>query len=245
MEQAMTKKTNLVSLEGIIHELMQDKAVTFSKSELKPLAALTGTVSQEEREFFRKYLLHVHDESQHPQNNLYNLLKQNNGLAKAQAKEFHLHDVINVLITSQGITEELRHALINIRNTDRVIYPVNSWFNRLLSRPFWSETDLLQDEILTLTLKPVAYTFQEQELNDMNGWLDLPVLEKVEKIVGRNKAVQEKRGNHAWIVREKGYRIVYGETESRINTIDPEKEFAFPYFLNAYLSMFWQIEQKK
>ena len=237
MENAM-RKTDLSVLATIIKKLQQEQ-VNLTKNDLKPLGRLLKKITPDEKEFYRKYILQVPD-SDHPQNNLYKLLLRNKQLVKSY--EFKLHSAIDHLVKDSMITDELRNALINIQNTDRVLYPVNSWLTRLLNNSHWTFDEIREDKLLNMHFEPLAHIFEEEDLQEMNQWLSLPAEEKVEKIVERNKMIQENRGNRAWIIPENGYRVVYGESEYRIENIDPQNDFAFPYFLDAYFSLFKQIE---
>ncbi len=186
MEGAL-KKTDMRALARTFNALQQEQS-RFTVKKLEPLGRLLKTVTPEEKDFYRKYMLKV-PEHDHPQNKLHELLLRNKQLVKSH--EFHLHRVIDHLLKERRITEELRNALINIQNTDRVLYPVNSWFTRLLNKLHWTEADILEDRLLNMTFDSLAYEFEEGDLKEMNQWLPLTAVGKVESIVGRNKQIQE------------------------------------------------------
>jgi hypothetical protein len=240
MEGAFNKNTGLRhDLMQLINRLKKEKDI-FTIDDLQPLGELLNGLTAAEKDFYTKYILQI-DDPVHPQNNLYQLLKNN--AAPVLSDRFNLHSVINGLVQETNISEPLKKALINIQNTDRVLYPVNRWFLRLLNRSHWSNTQIEEDEILNKTFPPVSHTFDEEELNEMNNLLNLPATEKVKKIIERNKEIQEKRKNRAWIVPENnGFAVIYGETEFTVQEIDPVNDFEFSYFLNTYLTLFRQIE---
>jgi hypothetical protein len=237
METAL-RKTNVSDLHKLTRQLQQEQ-VHLTKADLRSLGKLLKTITPEEKNFYRKYILQIPDYN-HPQNNLYELLLHNKQLFKS--REFHLHRAIDHLVKDPRITDELKSALINIQNTDRILYPIDNWFIHLLNKPHWTHEEIAGDALLNKTFEPLTYTFKEEDLREMNRWLSLPAQDKVENIVARNKEIQEHRGNRAWIISENGYRVVYGETEYMIEDIDPLNDFLFTYFLDAYFSLFKQIE---
>jgi hypothetical protein len=240
MEIAISK-SDRNALNEILNAIFEinDKRVKVNRDDLIPVASLLKTLTNEEREFYKKFILHVPN-LDHPQNDLYQALLNNQDIV---AVNFQLHQIIQSIIDSKESTEELKFALINISNTDKVLHPLNLVFSHILSKSTWSLDEIEDDHFLNNIPKPVHYDFHDETMRELNNMMGLPANDLVKAIVARNILVSESRGKKGWIEdQKKGFKILYGENGQKITEINAETGYEFAYFLNTYISLFKQIE---
>jgi hypothetical protein len=236
MDQSL-EKTDKPAILKIIENLMENNESKFSKEELKPLAELLKNLTSEEKEFYRNHILKT-SEPNHPQNNLYELIKKNNHIAKW---EFNLHETIHCIQNLEGISDELKAALENIIQTDKVLFPLNRCFLHLLSQTQWTEQQIKDDAFINNLPKPVDYTFPDPIMQKMNAILSFDSIAKVDSLIERNKSV--KKGGRPWIIKEKNlYKVIFGENGQKQKEIDYAKEYEFSYFISTWLNLYKQIE---
>lgn len=239
MEQSLSK-TNKSAVLGIVEQLLHpdpDKRVEITRDELEPIADLIRDTSAAEKELYRNYILKVPD-SNHSQNNLYHLVNNNKSIATG---EFNLHATIQVLQKQDDISPELSNALENIRNTDKVLLPLNRGFMHLLSQSQWTEKQIANDYFIQTLPKAVNYVFTDNTMQELNEILKLDSIELVDAIIKRNETV--KQGSRPWIIKEKGiYKVIYGENGQKQDEIDFDNSYEFSYFLYTWLELYKQIE---
>lgn len=241
MESALSKtERNLVF--NLVDKLLVENGqrITLSKDELIPFAELLKELTFEERNLFREYILKIPN-VEHAQNNLYEVIVSNPEIADAR---FQLHQIIQSILSCNETNESLKHALIIISNTDKVLHPLNVVFTHLLSKSFWTIEDIQNENLFQQLPGRANYDFTDDTMQRLNSMLGLTVVDLVKEVVIRNEEVSKQRGNKAWVEEDKKlFRILYGENGFRINSIDNDGGFEFSYFLNNYLSLFKQIER--
>lgn len=236
---ASLRKTNWSALKPFIDRLKQSDKLIIQKEDLKLFAELLATLTIEEKELYRNRILKVSDQN-HPQNNLYNLVKHDPEICLSP---FNLHVQVDRLRKSAQISSDLDQALENIRFTDKVLLPLNRCFVHLLSNSEWSANQIRKDEFIRDLPGSANYDFQDETVRELNRILDFSKSDLVDETIRRNALVSQQRGSAAWIVKEKeNYKVVYGENGSRQAAVDFENDYEFPYFLNNYFSLFNQIE---
>jgi len=234
-------KTDKNALSTLLSKLLKDvdTRIVFQRDDLIPIAALLSKVTDEEQQLYSAYILKSPGDD-HPQNNLYEVIKNNTEITQAT---FQLHQIIQSILSTQEIDEALKNALINIDYTDKVLHPLNLIFTHLLSRSIWTEDEIKAEPIFRNLSGKVNYDFHDETMRGLNEMLAHPILELVGKIIDRNEEVSKARGNKAWIEKERNtYRILYGENGRQISEIDTDTGYGFTYFLNNYLHLFKQIE---
>ena len=227
-------------LKSIIERLIHEKEAVLNASDLEEIARLIVSPTPEERELYRNYLLKVPDRD-HPQNNLYHVLKNSN----ISDSEYHLYGFIHTLDDHPETGEKLRNALKEIEHNEKVLYPLNRGFTYMLNTPHWNKGDIERDPVLddirTAAEEDFLTSDNVTQLLEIYG-LDKP--RKIEQIVERNRYICEKRGYRAWIEQENGgYNILYGENGKHIDSIDYMNGHEYPYFIPTYLNLFNQIER--
>jgi hypothetical protein len=243
MENALSK-TDKSALINLLQPLLEGKEtrLTLNAEDLTPVAELLRTLTEDERTLYRDYILRVPTDESHPQNNLYDVVNQNQEILTIN---FQLHPIIQSLLSKPQTSDELRQALINIENTDKVLHPLNLIFTHLLSKPRWTNNEILSEPILKELPGKVDYIFLDDTLTRLNNMLGMSAVDLCKEIIKRNEEVSKSRGNKAWIEDEKNtFKILYGENGRKITEINNENSYEFPYFLNNYLGLFKQIEMK-
>jgi len=235
MENSLAK-TNPHKIKSLINSLLNEETITISRDELKYVAHLIGTITPEEKELYRTYLLKV-QEPGHPQNNLYEVVKNKNH--SLLVKSFNLFDVIRELQNDQSASSQLKSTLENIKRTDKVLHPLNRCFSHLLSRGRWSSEQIEDDLFFQNLPHSQEYDFADETMRKLNELLDLPKQELIERLIYRNAEIKE----NPWINTDKnGYTVLYGEQGQKQTEADFERGFEFPYFLDSYISLYRQIE---
>jgi hypothetical protein len=244
MKQSLSK-TDEKALQNLIDKLLNENVITVNKEALKPVSDMLKSLTPDEKEFYRNYILKVpvknpnsQNNLHHPQNNLYELVNKNREIAGA---EFNLHSLVQTLQKQDGIAVELKLALENISNTDKVLLPLNRCFTHLLGQSTWEKDQLNNDSFINSLPQPLKYPFSDESMFKLNQMLSLKGCELVDAIIERNEAA--KAGAKGWIMKEQNkYKVVYGENGQKQPEIDFSTSYEFPYFLNTWLHLFRQIE---
>jgi len=236
------EKTDRTFLNDFIANLLNEDISKVTKEDLKCLSDLFGKITPEEKIFYRDHILKLPGEN-HPQNTLYDLLKNNEDILKFE--NFQLHSLIDTLTGLKNNEGKLVDALKFIQHTDRVLHPVNRIFSYLLSKSSWTIKQIEEDELINSIDSNQNYIFNEPTLRHLNSILKSNNLDMVNEIIIRNEKVSKSRGNQPWIIKERKnntYKILYGENGQKIDRIDTDNQHEFPYFLDSYLSLYKQIE---
>lgn len=229
-------KTDKVKLTEIINKLRTNDKVIINRDELKYIADLLMSLTEDEKRFYTDNILKV-PESDHPQNNLYNLLNANESILKTK---FNLHSVINTLQNESEISEELNSALQNIINTDKVLLPLNRTFLHLLSQPSWSIDQIKNDEFIKKLPTALDVDFRDETARKLNEVLHYKNNELVSKIIDRNAEVK----NNPWVTEDKsGFKVIYGENGQKQKSLNYDSDYEFSYFLETYINLYKQIER--
>ncbi len=237
------QKTDPNKLKILLKSLLDDEITDVSRNDLICIADLLKELTPSEKEFYRDHILKLSEDARHPQNSLYDLLDNNKNVLKFES--FKLHGLIGNLMGLE-INEGLANALKSIQHTDRVLHPVNRIFSHLLSESSWTKKKIEKDKLISSIVgQNQDCKFSEPELEEMNNFLKSDGQTLVSKIVERNETVSKSRSNQPWILRGKGkesYKILYGENGKKSDVIDIKNNHEFTYFLDAYVSLYKQIE---
>lgn len=198
-------------------------------------------LSVEEKHLWWKFLLETNED----------LLKQiqqmdEKGYLKSNSNNFY--EWIDVL--KQDAASQLKRHLDEIKQTERVLCPINRIFRYLQTKHFWHKHEIENDPFIKKcnnvhTIDKAYFTVEKTEKDTLYGLLEMTnQWELVKKIVERNEMVMASRGSKAWIIlTEDAIEVLHREGESS-NYYDPEKHSDNSYFLNTYIG-FYQVLSAK
>ena len=243
MESAIKEKTDSIKLLGLVDRLISEDIVFITKDELKPIADLLEQLSDLEQQFYERLILET--PTHKCQNELYHLFKNNPELREGS---FQLYPFIDSVL-NLDISDALKGCLVDIKNTESILYSYANLFRNLQSRPVWQLGEINQEEIFNYFPKRQDYLFENSAVSILNEQLD-SLKEDKSKIaiaaVARNEKVCKRRNNSAWIKQEKGKLIRYYSDGAReISKLDVNNTFENNYFIPTYISLFNQIDPIK
>ena len=240
MESAIDTKTDSKKLLALVDKLITEDVVIITKEELQPIADLLAELSFEEKQFYERLILET--PTHKCQNELYHLFKKNPELRE---NTFQLYPFIESVL-KHDISLELKACLIEIKNTESVLYSYANLFRHLQSRPVWQLGEISEEEIFNYFPKKQHYVFGKSAVLTLNEELE-SLAEDKSKIalaaVNRNETVSKRRNNSAWIKEEKGKLVLYYADGGReISTLDFKNAYENNYFIPTYISLFNQID---
>ena len=240
MESAIDTKTDSKKLLALVDKLITEDVVIITKEELQPIADLLAELSYEEKQFYERLILET--PTHKCQNELYHLFKKNPELRE---NTFQLYPFIESVL-KHDISLELKACLIEIKNTESVLYSYANLFRHLQSRPVWQLGEISEEEIFNYFPKKQDYVFGKSAVLTLNEELE-SLAEDKSKIalaaVNRNETVSKRRNNSAWIKEEKGKLVRYYAYGGReISTLDFKNAYENNYFIPTYISLFNQID---
>lgn len=243
MESALRVKTNTAKLLDLVDELIEKEVVIVTKEKLKPIADLLQQLSEAEKRFYERIILE--NPTHKCQNELYRLFKAHPSLIEGS---FQLYPFIESLL-KYDISDNLKSCLVEIKNTERVLYSYANLFRHLQSRGQWQLAELNKEEIFNYFPEMQDYEFADSAVLHLNRELHY-LKEDASKIalaaVTRNEVVSKRRNNSAWIKQEKEKLIrYYSEGGREILKLDVDNEYENNYFIPAYISMYNQINPVK
>ncbi len=243
MESAINEKTNPSKLLELVKKLITEEVVSVTKKELKSIADLLYQLSEAEKQFYEKIILEA--PTHKCQNELYQLFKTHPELLEGT---FQLYPFIESLF-KYDISDELKSSLVEIKNTERVLYSYAKLFRHLQSKHEWQLAELKQQELFSYFPEKQDYVFSDSIINQLNEELQ-HLKEDTSKIalsaVVRNEVVSKRRNNLPWIKQEKGKLVRYYSDGGReILKLDVNNEYENNYFIPTYISLFHQINPNR
>ena len=240
MKSAIHTKTDSKKLLALVDKLITEDVVIITKEELQPIADLLGQLSDGEKQFYERLILET--PTHKCQNELYHLFKKNPELRK---NSFQLYPFIESVL-EHNISLELKACLVEIKNTESVLYSYANLFRHLQSRPVWQLAEINEEEIFNYFPKKQDYVFGKSAVLTLNEELE-SLAEDKSKIalaaVNRNETVSKRRNNSAWIKQEKGKLVrYYADGGREISTLDFKNAYENNYFIPTYISLFNQID---
>jgi len=240
MESAIDTKSDSKKLLALVDKLITEDVVIITKEELQPIADLLAELSYEEKQFYERLILET--PTHKCQNELYHLFKKNPELRE---NTFQLYPFIESVL-KHDISLELKACLIEIKNTESVLYSYANLFRHLQSRPVWQLGEISEEEIFNYFPKKQEYVFGKSAVLTLNEELE-SLAEDKSKIalaaVNRNETVSKRRNNSAWIKEEKGKLVrYYADGGREISTLDFKNAYENNYFIPTYISLFNQID---
>ena len=240
MESAINTKTDSKKLLQLVEKLITEDVVIITKEEMHPIADLLSQLSVKEKQFYERLILE--NPTHKCQNELYHLFKK-----KPELREniFQLYPFIESVL-KHDISLELKACLVEIKNTERILYSYTNLFRHLQSRPVWQLAEINEEKIFNYFPKKQDYVFGKSAVLTLNEELE-SLAEDKSKIalaaVNRNEMVSKRRNNSAWIKEEKGKLVrYYADGGREISTLDFKNAYENNYFIPTYISLFNQID---
>jgi hypothetical protein len=240
MESAIKSKTDSKKLLELVNKLITEDVVIITKVELQPITDLLEKLSKEEKEFYERLILET--PTHKSQNELYHLFKKHPELRE---NSFQLYPFIESVLKFD-ISPDLKASLIEIKNTESVLYSYANLFRNLQSRPVWQLADIRGEEIFNYFPRKQDYVFGNSAVSILNEELESLAEDKSRialAAVNRNETVSKKRNNSAWLKEEKGKLVrYYADGGREISKLDINNAYENNYFLPTYISLFNQID---
>ena len=240
METAIQTKTDSKKLLQLIDTFITEDVVIIAKEELQPIADLIGQLTDKEKQFYERLILEA--PAHKCQNELYHLFKKNPELRE---NTFQLYPFIESVL-KHDISDDLKACLVEIKNTESVLYAYANLFRHLQSRPVWQLQEINQQEIFNYFPEKQDYIFGKDAVLILNEELESLAKDKSKialAAVKRNETVSEKRNNSAWIKQEKGKLVrYYADGGREISKLDVKNVCENNYFIPTFISLFNQID---
>jgi len=237
MENALKSKVNFNMMNQFINRILSEKVSIFTKEELKVFSDCLATISDEERQFYKRHILETDDN--HVQNEIFKFFKKNIQILETDG--FNLYGFIDSL-NNNSIPEELKSRLINIKQAERVLAPYSYLFRTLQSEPVWTINKINEAPIFQSFPSHFNYNFSNSVLDGFNNNFNSTSYGKALAVIQRNKEVSDNRKNAAWIKQEGDSIIIcYADGARKITEFDVDVDFENNYFLPTYISLYKQI----
>lgn len=243
MESAINDKTDSKKLQELIDRLISEDVVIVTKDELKSIAELLEQLSDVEKKFYERLILET--PTHKCQNELFHLFK---AYPELRGEPFQLYPFIESVL-KHDISNELKGCLIEIKNTESVLYSYANLFRHLQSKPVWHFSEINKEELFNFFPKKQDYLFNNSAVVNLNEEL-VSLAEDKSRIalaaVNRNETVSKRRSNSAWIKQENGKLVRYYSDGGReVSKLDIENSYENNYFLPTYISLYNQINPLK
>jgi hypothetical protein len=216
--KALKKKT-----EGIAH-ISLNKLVLFYDMIEKPKG--------KERKLFIKYLLNDTCE-----NELLSQLKT----AKIQ-KKLGFYKILNTLLKNSN-NERFKLAINKIKETEKVLSPLNHIFRYLQVRSFWKIKDLEDDQYITAWRTRPNTLYLNETSCHLSALLSHSNIDLIKGLVKQNEEICKKRKSAPWVrMTDSGLEVNHNEGAYFSKDYNPVKHSDNNYFLDSFIFLFNQLK---
>lgn len=147
-------------------------------------------------------------------------------------------DMLSGRTTDPAFLEQLA----SLRNTERVLSPLNRIFRYLQNKSHWTFAELDEDMLITNWSKSAPLNGPVPVSAELSGLLDLDNRELVIGLVKRNSEVCARRGSEPWItITSDGIDINHFEGAFTHEGYDPLTDNDYGYFLNTWFHIYRQL----
>lgn len=172
------------------------------------------------------------------QNELFEIISQNEALI--QEKDFF--SLIDKM--QQEASDDLKKALETIKQTEKVITPLNRIFKHIQTKNIWTSNQ--QDDVLDTyieQLNPINYPFTNNSTKELQDILNTKDTWKIiEGLTAINAKVSNNRNKSPWVSREKQDFVLNEKNGAvRIDFWEKRPNNDFYYFINTYIDLYNQI----
>jgi len=209
-----------------------DSRYTMTKQKLQACKGVLEKPGATEKALFERRLL---NDNYHGQ--LLELVRKNNGF-EGWPPLYALIDALN-----GGTTDDhFRASLEHIRNTEKVLCPLDRIFRYLQRRSFWTLKAIENDEYIQRWRTRPDIRLLKDPCKDLALLFELPNLQLVEGLVKRNTEVTTLRGSSPWMqFSSDGLEVNHEEGSLFDASYQVESGSNNPYFLYTFISLYKQL----
>lgn len=209
-----------------------DERSTIFKNDLQAFCDLLNKPSGTEKELLTQHLL----QDKH-QGAFYKQVQENDGFRG----EVSLFALIDTLRTST-INESFSAALEHIKQTEKVLSPLNHIFRRLQMRSYWSLADIESDPFISAWRTQPDTTLLSEDITSLAGLLQLSNTDLVKGLLQRNEHVVSRRHSAPWMrLTASGLEVNHNEGAMFDERYNPDTHAGNSYFLFTFIHIYRQL----
>lgn len=239
-DEKISHLTDITNALRILDKILNRDQSKFSQEEISCLLPLLS-YTPGELEFYKRNILLVQHENA-LQNKLFDFVSNT-----SLPDKLHLYTFLHSFSNSLGQRNDQLKALIEeIKNTERVLCPLNRIFRYLQTKPHWERDEIMEDPYIKRCKINVNYVFhggteQAKIKNNLVHILHEDSWILVNSLVQRNMEVSSWREGTAWISATKNIlEVHHSDGGYQQPGFDPEVDFDNGYFIDTYLSLYRQ-----
>lgn len=201
--EAINEKTSC-EIEVIIKKISENDEPEINREQLELFSNLIKSLTEQERTLFTDKILKTDKYCDKPQNQdlFFDFLQEHSDeyLPKNEEK-FHLYNFIDSI--KEKVDPEIKAALEEIENTERIVSVCNYAFDKLLSKPSWTSKELKEEKEFWECIKPYKdsedYEFSDGVISDLRNAISKSDIKmKVKALIERNIDAKGKN-KRGWI----------------------------------------------
>lgn len=221
-----------LELAGRINRGGPERSFRISRNDLYEYSSLL-----EKPEGIEKELLSTHLLRDKYNGEFLRIVQQKNGFTEG----ISLYALLDTMETETQ-SETFKGALKYIRNTEKVLCPLNRIFRYLQTQSYWSIGEIANSGIIKNWRTAPDTAILEGNCKDLAGLLALSNVELVRGLVARNKEVAERRNSESWMRwTDRGLEVNHEEGVFFDEGYDPSTDSDFSYFLYTFLYLYRQL----
>ena len=250
MASAFAKTGNQEILQKLLRRLFSEKPgdkIWIHEDELHLLEGLIMKRTETEQVFFRRKILYG-DGTDSLQLRFFEYVRRHSELQEPAGGNWRLHEFIKRMLEIAKSDPELTDAFVEIRNTEKVLYPLWSIFAAFLyKKPFWNKTDIANESFFATGFSQIAYAFARSGSADIRDSLNellnsgRTARDRLEALVKRNGEISKRRGGLPWVREENERYVILAKGARPPETIDQDNDNANGYFIPGYLNLFLEL----
>jgi len=253
-KEIMKNKFNSFPYLGLFRDLV-DGVPQVNTSILKEIACIFNINSPAERRLYRSGILL--QPSGHIQTELFHILDKHRGY-KNFLKNFSLYRVIEYF--NAHASPALQIVLSEVKQTERVICPLNRIFRILQTKPYWRKKDIVNNKDISILNNKTDYSFLKENKTSKNSDSkinNIEVLKTIEEmnasfsddnwqtvayLIKRNSEVSKSRNSLPW-AKIKDDQLFINSYDGAHLTIefDINSDFDNNYFFISFLNLYNDI----
>jgi hypothetical protein len=156
-------------------------------------------------------------------------------------KELPFYSLIDELIAASK-NERFNKALNSIKNTEKILSPLNRIFRYLQTKSVWTYDEIQNDSFITKCKSVNLLPAFGVELNPLANLLAMNNIDLVKGIVARNQEVCDRRKSTHWMsITESGIEVNHFDGAYYLKDYDPNLNNDNTYFFSSFISLHNQL----